>query len=506
MPEGEFVTKVRMVSKVASELRAQFPDNAKAHLLAGFAEAGDVEAINKMLADAFDGEPVIKFNSPKQLQHLFYNVLGMTPRVFNKLTDKQREDPDMAKAFRRLKSWQQGKLADADVTSEERAMWISKASTDDDLVEYSLARDTLTDEKRAVITAYQVVRKVMTRRSLFYKTYRAIPHFRTGRVHSSMNQCEAVTRRYSSSGPNLQQQPKLGDGAEFRETVVPHCKDGVIVSCDFKGQELISMAYQSGDVNLTACYVGEQVKDVHALTAVAASIYLWDEAVTYEEFMPMLKSKDEAIQAKAKLLRGDAKTVNFGTQYDMMAAALSIKLKVDEDIAQKFIDAKDAAFPGIEICKEGVRAQVECDGYATTLMGARRHLQAVLTSDDRWERSKADRQGPNFKIQGSGAEQSKLSMGQMWDEKLFTGRFNAQFIAPIHDECVASVHKDDALEFIKVFHACMTRPYGGITIPIVSSISLGPNFGQQIEVGDDFDPVAIQAALDKIFNKETETA
>lgn len=505
MPGAEFTTKKRKLDGIAFDLREQFPDNDLAFLLAGFTEAGDVEGINRLVAEHFDGEPSINFGSPKQLQNLFYNVIGMTPRIVNPMTEKQRADVDFAKSMRKLKLVKEGRKVD--VTPEDRAVWISKASTDDDTVELSLAMDELSEEVRAVLKAYQSVRQIMTRRGLFYKTYKALTHWSTGFIHSSLNQCAAVTRRYSSDKPNLQQQPKLEeDGGEFRAIMLPHCKDAVIVSCDFSGQELRSMAEQSGDENLTACYVGDNLKDVHSLTAVAASLYLWDAPVLYVDFIQMLESKDSALKIKAKALRKDAKTVNFGTQYDMQAAALSVKLKVEEEIAQKFIDAKDAAMPGIGIWKEEVREQVERDGYATTMMGARRHLQSVLQSDNRWERSKAGRQGPNFKIQGSAAEQSKLAMGEMWDRDLFTGKYDARFIAPVHDECVASVHRNDALGFIKEFHECMVRDYAGMKIPIVSSISIGGDFFNQIECGDTFDPVAIQAALDKIFNKETETA
>ncbi|VTU31848.1 DNA polymerase I, thermostable [Variovorax sp. PBS-H4] len=505
LPDGEFSTRARKHNAMAAALREQFPDNDVASVLANYVESDNVEGVNQLVREHFTGEPQIKFNSPKQMQNLFYNVMGMTPRGFNALTEKQRDIPEMAAAFRKLRLIKDGKLTMSDLTKEERDILISKASTDDDLVEFSLARDPLTDENREALKAYQAVRSVMTRRSLFYKTYKAIPHWRTGRIHSNMNQCQAVTRRYSSSGPNLQQLPKLGEGSEFRGIVQPHKPTAVVVSCDFSGQELRLMAHLSKDENLTSCYVGDNKKDVHSLTAAASSKWLWDGEMSYETFVQRRKSDDKAIADKAEELRKDSKIVNFGTNYDMQAPALAIKLKVEDEVAQQFIDAKDAAMPGIGIWKDEVRKKVEEIGYASTLLGARRHLEEVLRSDNHWERSKAGRQGPNFEIQGSGAEQSKLSMGEMWDQGLFTGRYDAEFIAPIHDECVASVDaadRDHAVNFIREFHACMAQPYGGMTIPVVSSISIGPDFKHQIECGDEFDEAKIRAALAEIFDKE----
>lgn len=504
--ERQFSTKKRKLDAMAVDIRDQFPESALAELLAAMVEGNDVDGVARLVKQNFTGEPKINFGSPKQMQNLFYRVLKLRPRIFNKMTPKQREaGGPMVEGFRKLrnardlkvdlfelteavegeviKDEKRRKVKVSPVTDEELGALISKASTDDDAVRWALAKDELDEEQKAVLKAYETIKTVQTRRSLFYKTYKAIGHWRDGRIHPSLNQSSTVTRRHSSSNPNAQQLPKRGEGVEFREIIRPHCKDAVVVSMDFSGQELRSMAYQSGDENLTACYVGDDLKDPHSLTAVAASIYLWDAPVTYEEFAEMRESTDKVVAKRAKDLRGDAKTVNFASQYDAMAPKIAQELLTDEETAQAFLDAKDKAFPRISQWKDEVRARVEELGYATTLMGARRHLRAALLSDDRWEAAKAGRQGPNFAIQGSAGEQTKLAIAEMWARGIFRGKYNARFYFPVHDEVVFSVHKDDAYKVICEAHACMVQPYGGMTIPIVSEISLGANFGQQIEVG-----------------------
>jgi hypothetical protein len=64
---------------------------------------------------------------------------------------------------------------------------------------------------------------------------------------------------------------------------------------------------------------------------------------------------------------------------------------------------------------------------------------------------------------------------------------------------VASVHRKDVVPFLREFHDCMQTPYGGMEVPIVSSISLGPSFGEQRELGEVFDADLVQAAVDEIF-------
>ena len=512
--EVQFSTRKRKLDGVAIDIEEQFPDNDTATLLAQIVREKDVRALNALVKSVFTGEPKINFGSPKQMRELLFKHLGVMPRLLNRMTKREKETNEtMATAFRKRRAAKDlgvdlfalkepvtvGRRTVHPLTEDEYGALISKTTTDDDAILHSLAKDTLTDEARSILQALQTIKTIQTRRNLFYRTYRVIPHWRDGRIHPSLNQAEAVTRRYSASNPNVQQLPKRGEGKDFRKVLLPHAANAVVGSLDWSGQELRLMAEMSGDENLTACYVGDNLKDVHSLTAVAASIYLWDTPIEYDAFITMLDSKDPAEKAKAKDLRGSAKTVNFATQYDAQAENLSVQLMIDEETAQKFIDAKAVAFPGIDPWKEKVRREAEEKGYVTTMLGARRHLAKALMSENREEAAKAGRQGPNFKIQGSGAEMAKRAMSAMWRRGLFTGKYDAHFIAPIHDEVVFSVAREDALPLFKEVHECMVQPYANMRVPIVSSLSLGPNFGEQIECGDEYIPERIQEALDEVF-------
>lgn len=495
---ADFSTRKRKLNAIAADIREQFPDDDHAEVLAMAVERNDVNALNAVVARLFTGEPKINFGSPKQMQDLFYGVIGMTPRIVNKMTDKQRDDAVMVSAFKKFRAQKSGKTVE--FTAEERKALISKCSTDDTAVDTALVMDSLGDAEKAVLKAFKTIKTVQTRRSLFYRTYKALPHWRDGRIHPSLNQCEANTRRYSSSGPNVQQLPKRDEGKEFREVIKAHHRDAVVISMDFSGQELRLGAELSGDEAMTACYVGDNLLDMHSLTAVKAAPLIWGVGVDYGVFILMLESGDKAEKERAKALRGSAKTVNFASQYGAMAAKIAETLMTDEETAQAFLDARSAAFPKIGIWSDRVAAEARECGYALTMMGARRHLQDALLSDNKWEASKADRQAGNFWIQGSAAEMTKLAMARMWRSGIFAdGRFDAVFYAPVHDEVVFSVHKDQALEVIKLVHPMMIANYANMTIPIVSSISLGRTFGDQIECGDFVDEARIKAALAECF-------
>lgn len=493
----EFSTRKKKLPAVAEDLRTEFPDSEEIASLAAIVEQNAVVDLNKLVDRHFDGEPKINFDSPRQMQKLLYEVIGMTPRLYNKLTAKEKQDPAKVEAFNALRRINKG--ATVEVKPEWPDLWISKSSTDDDAVSLALAKDPLAEDARAALQAFVKIKEVSTRLKMFYTPYKVAPHWTDKLIHSEMNQCEAATRRYSSSGPNLQQLPAKGEGIKFRTLLLPHDKDAIMVSLDFQGQELVLMAEVSGDEALTSCYVGENLKDGHSLIAVAAAPTLWGEHITYDEFMAMRKSKDPAVAERANALRSSAKTVNFATQFGAMAPKVAIGLKSTEEEAQKFIDAKDKAFPRINQWKEEATQEANDLGYALTLLGARRHLSAALRHAEGNDASRGERQAINYRIQGSAAEQSKLAMGSMWKRRLFTGKYDAQFIAPIHDETVSSVHRKDAVKFIREAHECMVQKYADMKIPMKSSLAIGRDFSCPIEIGTEFTDEQVQEAIDKLF-------
>lgn len=493
--EEPFTTRKRKIEAVLEDVQAYLGDDDDTGFFMEMLRSKDVDRLNAYVKMCFTGEPKLNFSSPKQLQNLFYRVIGVTPRIINKMTAKQRDDDDMRNAFKKFRQAKEGKVVE--YTAQEWESLISKASTDDDAVDSALALDNLTEDQKQVLIAYQTVKSITTLRSLFYKPYKGLVHWRDQRVHPSLNQCEAATRRYSSSSPNVQQLPKGAGG--FREIIKPPLPDWVVFSLDLSGQELRLQAELSGDEAMTSCYVGDNKRDMHHLTAVTAAPVIWGEHISYATLVEMLESHEDPVKKKAKALRGDAKTVNFATAYGAMAPKVALTLKTTEEVAQAFIDAKDKAFPGLGIWKDTAEAKANERGYALTMMGARRHLAKILNAEDKWERMKGERQASNFEIQGSGAEMLKLALASMWRKGIFTGKYRARFYAPIHDEVVGTCHRDDLIPLLRDLHPCMTQQYSTMKIPLESSISIGLTFGTQIELGTTVDELKIKEALTELF-------
>lgn len=508
----ELKTQMRTVSKIA-KLVAEM-DHPDAEMLAGLIEAGDVYSINKLVAARFEGEPIFDVGSPKQMKEFLYGMLDLPVRIVNNCTPKERtENRDLYAAVSRHKKIWAGSETEPPITDEEMKLLKLKAKTDDTAVDFALAMDR---PGCPILHAFQKMKKCATRQSLFYNTYKTIRHWKDNKIHGQAGQSRTVTRRFAPSDPNLAQLPKKGEGVKFRECFLPHHKDAVMVSIDFSGQELRQGAGQSKDENMLACYVGDNLKDMHSMTAAGAMEKKWGMTVLsemiqrfgkegdsdYDLFLRLRKCKeDEAVAKMADDLRKNAKNVNFGAQYDAMAPKLAETLIIPVADAQAFLEAKFAMFPRFEEWKEEVKSEAGKLGYVTTCLGARRHLREAILSDNKWDMEKAMRQGPNFNIQGSSAEQTKLAMARVWRSGVLW-KYDVVFFATIHDELVFSVHHDHALEVIKIFHDAMVEPYGNLPVPFLGSVSLGPNFGKQYEAGDWYIEENIKEILAKLFVQE----
>ena len=450
-------TRVRKFERLLDAVREQGGET-----LADILEHGSLQQVNQFVQSKFSGSPQFNVGSPKQMQKLLYEVMGLPIRLRNKPTDTMRA---------------------AGITE-------GNPQTDELAVQSALHYDVPEDGALvAPLKALLGIKTMNTRFGLYYTTYPQLPHWRDNRIHAGLNQCATVTRRFTSSNPNLQQ---LSKGAgDFRRIFVPHHKDAMIVSLDFSAQELRLIAEQSQDPNMLSCYVGDNLRDMHSLTGAGIA------KLPYEEFKAMVDNEEHPQHKWAKAIRATGKTTNFASAYGAAAPKMAQTLMVTEDEAQSYLDAKSSAFARTEEWKQEVIAEAHKQGFVCTMLGVRRHLPD-LQSSNKWEVAKAERQAVNFKIQGSGAEMTKLAMGRMWQENI-RQRFDMRYFAPIHDECVFSIAIKDIPQAVPLIHAAMTAQYADMEVPIESSVSLGWNFGDQHELGQVPTADNLQALINKLM-------
>ena len=213
-----------------------------------------------------------------------------------------------------------------------------------------------------------------------------------GRIHTTFNQTVAATGRLSSTEPNLQNIPIRTDaGRRIRDAFVVGSVDGTdyaeLMTADYSQIEMRIMAHLSGDEGLIEAFrTGE---DLHSFVASRAFGVPIDE-VTGE-------------------LRRRVKAMSYGLAYGLSAYGLSQQLKISTEEAKVQMDAYFARFGGVRDYLQAVVEQARKDGYTSTVLGRRRYLPE-LDSSNRQVREAAERAALNAPIQGSAADIIKVAM------------------------------------------------------------------------------------------------
>ena len=247
-----------------------------------------------------------------------------------------------------------------------------------------------------------------------------------GRIRGRFNQMGAATGRLSQEQPNLQNIPvRSEEGREIRKAFVADEGHTFLVA-DYSQIELRILAHLSKDPGLVEAF--EQDLDVHAATAARINGIDPDDV-----------SADQ---------RRRAKMINFGLLYGMEAYGLAQRLDISRDEAQSHIETYFAQFPDVRDFLKGVVDEARADGYTTTILGRRRYLPELASSNFR-DRQAGERMALNAPIQGSAADVIKKAMIEV-EPKL--GVFDAQMLLQIHDELVVEVpveHADEVAELLR---------------------------------------------------------
>jgi len=133
-------------------------------------------------------------------------------------------------------------------------------------------------------------------------------------------------------------------------------------------------------------------------------------------------------------MRARAKAVNFGIIYGQGAFALSQSLGISQKDAKSFIDGYFERYGSIRAFMDKIIKQAKKDGYATTILGRRRPIDGLDSSNGNI-RSSAERMAFNTTLQGSAADLIKLAMVNI-QKKIDTENLPVKMILQIHDELV----------------------------------------------------------------------
>lgn len=279
----------------------------------------------------------------------------------------------------------------------------------------------------------------------------ALINSQTNRIHATFDQAGTETGRISSNNPNLQNIPARGDIAGLIRRSFIAEKGNSLICADYSQIELRVLAHFSEDEALRTAF--KNGLDIHRHTA--SLIFQVDEDAVSQE------------------MRDTAKRINFGIVYGMSSFGLAKDLEIAPQAAQNFIDSYFLRYPGVKYFIEKQIKQVRISGYVQTLLGRRRYLPGIGSSNNALM-SFAERQAVNSPIQGSAADMIKLAMVNL-SLALKEKKLKSKLIMQIHDELVFEVINDEAPLMINLLRDKMENVYP-LAVPIKVNIKKGINW------------------------------
>jgi DNA polymerase I-like protein with 3'-5' exonuclease and polymerase domains len=319
------------------------------------------------------------------------------------------------------------------------------------------------------------VRKLTKYRDVFVRSY-VMGQQINGRIHCQFHQMKgdengAVTGRFSSSDPNLQNIPSRDEywGPRIRSMFVPE-----------EGEEWVKHDWSQIEYRFLAHFaVGPSGETVRKM-------YRDDPKTDFHKMVIAMTGLD----------RKPAKTINFGLVYGMGARELARRLGMDMKTAEETVFGPyHANVPFVQATYEKASSIAKSRGYVKTILGRRGHFDfwaparwsAEGTQGFRKDKAEKEYEGQplaraythkalNKVLQGSNADLMKLSMTLI--RKSGAARVLGPTLSIVHDEFNHSRPRtkegDEAVREVKnIMESCIK-----IKVPVVAEESRGTNWGE----------------------------
>ena len=274
-----------------------------------------------------------------------------------------------------------------------------------------------------------------------------------GRIHTSFQNTVTATGRLSSTEPNLQNIPVRTElGAELRKMFVAPA-GRVLVDADYSQIELRLLAHIAGDEHMIAAFrTGE---DIHTVTA-SQVFGVPPEQVTHE-------------------MRRRAKAVNFGIVYGISDFSLSQDIGVTRAEAKAYMEKYFEKYSGVHAYMTQVVERAKADGYVSTLMGRRRWLPELKSSNFNL-RSFGERVALNMPIQGTAADLIKKAMLRV-DGRLRREGLEARLVLQVHDELIVECPEGEAEQVQRLLAEEMEH-VAELAVPLTAEAHAGKSWAE----------------------------
>jgi DNA polymerase-1 len=169
-------------------------------------------------------------------------------------------------------------------------------------------------------------------------------------------------------------------------------------------------------------------------------------------------------------MRRRVKAMSYGLAYGLSAYGLAQQLKISTEEAKEQMDAYFDRFGGVRDYLHEVVEQARKDGYTSTVLGRRRYLPE-LDSSNRQVRESAERAALNAPIQGSAADIIKVAMINV-DKALKASGLRSRMLLQVHDELLFEVAEGER----EPLEALVRDKMGGayeLSVPLEVAVGYG---------------------------------
>ena len=269
-----------------------------------------------------------------------------------------------------------------------------------------------------------------------------------GRIHTSFQNTVTATGRLSSVEPNLQNIPvRTQLGAQLRKMFVAG-PGKVLVDADYSQIELRLLAHIARDEAMIQGF--KSGEDIHTITA--SQVF------------------GVPVEAVTPLMRRSAKAVNFGIVYGISSFSLSQDIGVTVAQAKEYMDKYFRHYAGVRAYMSDVVVKAKEDGYVSTLMGRRRWVPELKSSNFN-TRSFGERVALNAPIQGTAADIMKLAMIRVRDRLKHEG-LEGRLVLQVHDELIVECPEHEAAQICILVQEEM-EGVAALSVPLLAETHAG---------------------------------
>ena len=238
---------------------------------------------------------------------------------------------------------------------------------------------------------------------------------------------------------------------KVREAFITRNTNFTLIAADYSQIELRIMASLSNDKGMLNAF--NNGIDIHSATA--AKVY------------------NVPLEDVDRIMRSNAKSVNFGIIYGISAFGLSQNIGISRKEAQEIIDSYFDQFPQVKEYMNWSINKAREKEYVETVMGRRRYLKDINARNG-MIRAMAERNAINAPIQGSAADIIKIAMINI-SKEMEKREMQSKMLLQVHDELVFDAHISEVEELTSLIKDKMENAIK-LLVPLTVEIGKGSNW------------------------------